>query len=383
MRGHGEVPLTGAQKKLLIEALTAAYPSYQKLAYMLELELDRNLAVLSADGPLDQVILSVIRQAEAQGWTDQLVTGAGFGNPGNPQLRDLILNGRLDNALAVRKAIDDPTGSVQDLFPQAGILGDGVGAELESLVNAAAGFQDVVGFATKLLEQASRVCYIPAVTADGRPSAGSGFLVGPDLVLTNHHVLADVIAGAAPPTSVSCVFDYHAMADGTVRRGTAFGLAESWLEASSPSSAVDVQSFPSGLPSPDELDYAVIRLAGAPGRATMPTDRRRGWADLFDQLPSATPGLPLLIIQHPDQAPMQLAIDTQGVLSVNANNTRLTYGVNTLGGSSGSPCYTFDLALVALHHSGRYASVPCNEGIPISTIARHLHDTGHTARLKY
>ena len=372
------VPLTGRQKKLLIEALTAAYPSYQQLAYMLELELDRNLATSSADGPLPQVILAVIRQAEAQGWTDQLVTGAALGNPGNPQLRDLITSGRLDLSLAVRKAIEEPTGPVQELFPQAGVLG----ADLERVVNSAAGFQNVVDFATRLLEQASRVCYIQAVTADGRPSAGSGFLVGPDLVLTNHHVLTDVVAGAAPPTSVSCVFDYHIRADRTLDRGTAFRLAENWLEAASPPSAVDLKSLPTGLPAPDELDYAVIRLAGAPGRATMPTGRERGWADLFAQPPSVTPGLPLLIIQHPAQAPMQLAIDTEGVLAVNANNTRLTYGVNTLGGSSGSPCFTFDLALVALHHSGRYTTVPCNEGIPISAIARHLRDSGHAARLK-
>jgi hypothetical protein len=191
-------------------------------------------------------------------------------------------------------------------------------------------------------------------------------------VLTNHHVLTDVLAGTAAPSSVSCVFDYHVRADSTLNRGTAYGLAGNWLEAASPPSAADLSADSTAIPSPDELDYALIRLAGAAGAATVPTGRERGWVDVFAEPPPVKPGLPLLIIQHPAEKPMQLAIDTAGVLTVNSNNTRLTYGVNTLGGSSGSPCFSFDLELVALHHSG---SAMSNEGIPISAIARHLRDT--------
>lgn len=67
------------------------------------------------------------------------------------------------------------------------------------------------------------------------------------------------------------------------------------------------------------------------------------------------------------------------MLSVNANRTRLTHRVNTEPGSSGSPCLTFDLKLVALHHHG---DARRNESIPIATIAEHLRHTGHAVLLE-
>jgi len=77
-----------------------------------------------------------------------------------------------------------------------------------------------------------------------------------------------------------------------------------------------------------------------------------------------------------------LAIDSRGVLDLNPNRTRVRYEVNTLHGSSGAPCLTFDLELAALHHSGsRDRVVKRNEGIPIATIAAHLQAGGHAADL--
>ena len=73
---------------------------------------------------------------------------------------------------------------------------------------------------------------------------------------------------------------------------------------------------------------------------------------------------------------MKLAMSDTGVGAVVGDGTRLTYEVNTERGSSGSPCLTFDLRLVALHQSGHPRS---NVGVPISTIAAHLGDAGRTA----
>jgi Effector-associated domain 1/Trypsin-like peptidase domain len=375
-------PLTGPQKAQLIAALSAAYPDYLSLAFMFGTELERNLPEYAAPGPLPMVLFQVIGHAEAQGWTDQLVTGAELGNPGNPQLRQLLASGLLDHAMAVRRALAEPTGAVQDLLPQAGILGDGVGGALEHVVKIAVGFQDLVPYATRLLELASRVCCIGVVTATGVRSSGTGFLVGPDLVLTNHHVLRDAIACPDVPSGVQCIFDYHIRADSTTDFGTRVGLASKWLEAASPPSDVDTLSDPVGPPGSDQLDYALIKLAGEPGLALMPDGRRRGWLDVLAAPPAVTIGLPLLIVQHPEEHPLKLALDTDGVLGVNANHTRLTYGVNTLGGSSGSPCFTFNLELVALHHAGSRAfAVKRNEGIPIAAVAKHLRDGGHAVKL--
>ena len=41
--------------------------------------------------------------------------------------------------------------------------------------------------------------------------------------------------------------------------------------------------------------------------------------------------------QHPEGTPLKLALDTEAVISLNANNTRVLYSTNTEPGSSGSP----------------------------------------------
>jgi hypothetical protein len=366
--------LTGAQMKELASALMSAYPSYQALQQMLAYEVDRNLAMYSGREPLPDVVFNLVSAAEAEGWTDKLVTGAVFGNPGNPRLKRWAAGGLVDRAMATSRALQEPTeAGAQALLPQAGLLADGTGATLERIVKAAVGFQDIVPYASALLEQAARVCSISVVTIAGR-SAGTGFLVGPDLVLTNHHVLADLIDNGAPASGTTCVFDYRVTGQGTVDRGTEFGLAPDWLVASSPPSAIDLQPAPVDLPSADELDYALVRLNGEPGRSLLPDGRERGWIELLATPPTITERMPLLIIQHPHEHPMKLAVDTDGVLGVNANRTRVMYSVNTLGGSSGSPCFTFDLALVALHHAAMATSAKRNEGVPIATIADHLRD---------
>ena len=86
--------------------------------------------------------------------------------------------------------------------------------------------------------------------------------------------------------------------------------------------------------------------------------------------------------RHPEGNPLKLAIDTDGVLAVNANGTRVRYGVNALGGSSGAPCLTFDLQLAAVHHSGsKDRTVKRIEGVPVSAIAAHLREGGQAALL--
>jgi hypothetical protein len=371
--------LNGAQKKALIAALMSAYPDYGELDYMLDTEVNRKLANYTRPARLPIVVHELIKYAEAEGWTDQLVTGARMGSPGNPELKELLESGFLNRTTAVRRALDDPTGEgVQALLPAAAIL-DGERTRLERVVKSAVGFRDVPVFASALMEQAARVCSIRVVSATRR-SAGTGFLVGPDLVLTNHHVVRDMIDGVASPTGIECVFDYRVTPQRTVDHGIRYPLADDWLVASSPPSAVDEQADPVGLPGDDELDYALIRLNGQPGRATDAGGRERGWIDLLAEPPALADGVPLLILQHPWGHPIKLAEDTEGVRGVNANRTRVSYGVNTLPGSSGSPCFTYDLKLVALHHAEGTTHTG-NEGIPIATIAAHLRATPHAALL--
>lgn len=382
----GDTRLDGSKRERLRIALAKAYPSFDEFALMLSEKLDLNLHDLASDKlRLALVVSKAIEHAAAHGWIDRLVTAGFLGNPGNPALRRLIHTGFCDEAYAMLAAIDDPTGSVTRLWPHAGLLTDLVddgsgdadrpwsGTTLERIFRRTSAFQDVLPFTSRLLSAAGRVCQV-RVGSGG----GTGFLVGPDLVLTNHHVVEDVINGQVPRSGVRCVFDHLVDDAGRVQEGVGFELTGEggWLVASSPPSEVDEQVHPTRPPTTGELDYALIRLAEPAGRSRSLDGRERGWLSLLGGPPVITPGLPLLIVQHPLGLPMKLAISETGVGAVVGRGTRVTYKANTARGSSGSPCLTFDLQLVALHQSG---GPEHNVGIPISTIAAHYGVVGPPA----
>jgi hypothetical protein len=210
-----------------------------------------------------------------------------------------------------------------------------------------------------------RVCQIRA-----RQSVGSGFLVSPDILLTNQHVIEDVTAAS----DVQVTFDHRTLNERDMS-GVAHKLHDEWLLASSPPSQVDLVDPKPREATVQELDFAFLRLASAPGHARLNGDEERGWLK-----PSRTPApfvenSTIAILQHPHAGPLRLALETQSVIGVNTARTRARYRTRTEAGSSGAPCFDIDWQLVALHHSGdpdfeRRAKY--NEGIPIDTIAAAL-----------
>lgn len=205
-------------------------------------------------------------------------------------------------------------------------------------------------------------------------AAGTGFLVGPDLVLTNWHVVA-AAKEANNLDKLTCRFDYQRLENGTRQQGTAVALHADGCIDSSPFSPAELTQNPdTPLPTPDQLDYALLRLAKPMG-----SENTRGWIDMTKAAGTLSSGAPLLIVQHPDGAPMKLALDTDSIIKYNGNNTRLRYATNTESGSSGSPCFTMDWELVALHHFGDPAwnNVPqYNQGIPILLIRDRINSNG-------
>jgi hypothetical protein len=189
--------------------------------------------------------------------------------------------------------------------------------------------------------------------------------------MTNYHVVAPLLSGLVAPGAARLRFDYRRRSDGgAVRPGTEFGLAAQWLAFAAPPGPAD------GEPGAGDLDVAVLRLEQPAGE--LPIGRsdaladspRRGWLDTVAP-DGLVPDSPLLILQHPQGAPLKLAFGT--VLSVNAERTRLRHSVNTLPGSSGSPCLSAGLELVALHHAGDPNFAPghrptYNAAVPIAAI---------------
>src|SRR5262249_53345593 len=149
-----------------------------------------------------------------------------------------------------------------------------------------------------------------------------------DLVLTNYHVLEATIEGKVPSRAIACRFDYKVLSDGSRSEGVVAALRDAdWSVDFSRYSRGDADDQPDReLPSIDELDYALVRLPRPVGNE--PVDRRagagappRGWVEFPAAQPPLDAGMPLLIVQHPDGSPLQLAFDTDSIISVNGNGT--------------------------------------------------------------
>jgi hypothetical protein len=146
----------------------------------------------------------------------------------------------------------------------------------------------------------------------------------------------------------------------------------------SPYSAAEKTGKPDNpLPTLEELDYALLRLSIRVGEQQV-EGAPRGWIALPKAVLPLPADAPILIVQHPEGAPMKLALDTQAVIGLNGNGTRIRYRTNTDPGSSGSPVFTMDWDLVALHHYGdpNWQNALFNQGVPIELIRQRIIKDG-------
>lgn len=360
--------LSGQQYRQLTEALLDAFPSKSSLAQMVRFRLEKNLDAIAIGDALRDIVFLLIQKAEAEGWTLHLICAARESNPGNPTL----LAFSQEFGLASTEKSE---------------------RELERVIEPTIDFFDVAGWRARLGRIETQVCRIEINSYPHR-IYGTGFLVAPDIVMTNYHVMKAVLAGTQGRTSSSSFsprasdvvlrFDYKKSADGIViSSGNEFRLIEDdWLIDESLNNSADE------LPRPDELDYVLLRVKGSPGNHPVgsgaePDAPPRGWIEIPRETYDFQPDTPLFILQHPQGAPLKLAIETKAIIELNENRTRVKYKTNTERGSSGSPCFNQYWQLVALHHSGDPNFDPdhkpeYNEGIPISAIRELLERRGLT-----
>jgi hypothetical protein len=312
--------------------------------------LDRDVnSYAPISGSYDDMVFAVVDGANGEGWAAELAVKAVETVPGNPKLADAAE--QLGFTVVTRQ-------------------------RLEQVTNQLNLFLDVQLTISKLNVLQHRVCRVEIPASQNKTIYGTGFLIGPDLLMTNYHVVEAVIKGeqnkttaqgvSAKAADVRCRFDYKRLDNYDINEGTVYTFASQWLLDSSPFHPTD----------PNQLDYAVIRLKGTPG--TDPISAAEGTIGDprgFIAMPSYEypfdKNSPVWILQHPDKLPMKLAIDTTGVVELKADRSRVTYTTNTEGGSSGSPCFNQLLEPIALHHSGdpNFPDMPkVNEGIPLSTI---------------
>ena len=341
----------------------ALYTGYTKktLEQMLRTRLAIDLDDIVGDGPMKDMAFDLLGTAEREGWGIDLIREAYQFNPRNAELLKVYQKYGLSPEVSGQAAG----------VPDAG---------LEKTIKDRLPTFDFAVWREKMTLVEGRVCRIEI---DGR-AAGTGFLVGADAVMTNYHVLRSVLVGTTAAAKVNCRFDYKVLADGSRVEGISVGLAVDWNLDSSPNSAAELTATPdTPPPTPEELDYALVRLARRLGDEPVTPKGgveapRRGWLPISAGSPVFVAKMPLMIAQHPDGKPLKLAVDTESVIAVNAAGNRVRYATNTEAGSSGSPVFDFDWNLVALHHLGdpAYDHPPTyNQGVPIDRIRTRLMKT--------
>lgn len=222
---------------------------------------------------------------------------------------------------------------------------------------------------------------------------GSGFLVGPDLVMTNFHVIVDYLEENGevggemtyrPKQGVGgehifCFFDYTAAPKPDVPpksyRGVVVkAVAKDWLvwaRAALPGDGVRPRRTAAEVGR--KLDYAIIRLERPMGRSF---SRRsggapRGWIELNRNAEGGAFRPRIILMQHPDGRP--LLHDVGEFDSFDSSETRVRYTLNAARGSSGGAAINKNGQLYALHNARvLYESRPLNQGIRITKILDDL-----------
>jgi hypothetical protein len=235
-------------------------------------------------------------------------------------------------------------------------------------------FMDVSRLGGALSARAACVC---RVEIGGQPY-GTGFLVGPDIVLTSHFIVRTLIEHPTLASAARLRFDFFREGD-QIKPGIGFELAPDWLLDASPPGAVDLSPHPLlECSREDELNYALLRVSDLPGLISSRTGhgRPRGWLPLTDD-GTLDPDAPLFILHHPKGGPMQVSMNMSSIIGVNPNGTRVRYRTNTHAGSAGAPCFDVHWNLAAIHQgtdpAGTYTY---NDGIPVTAIRKLLQARG-------
>ena len=127
------------------------------------------------------------------------------------------LGTRIDELLGAQPVLEPGTGDPDELPDPKGGGWKGFGSErlVVSGVDTLLG----IAFLCVGLERSRSVCRLTA-TFGHKPVHGTASLIGPDLLLTNHHVLHDWEGGDRPATTVEAWFDYELDHAGQTRQLT-------------------------------------------------------------------------------------------------------------------------------------------------------------------
>lgn len=178
---------------------------------------------------------------------------------------------------------------------------------------------------------------------------GSGFLINQNILLTNHHVLAD----EATATSAEAIFNFQLDRNGRDASTQSFRLSPGEFFLSSKSD-----------------DWTAVKIDG---------EANATWGRLSLSTTPAVKDQHVNIIQHPGGQPKQVALYNNLVQFT--DSTCIQYLTDTMNGSSGSPVFNSGWEVVAIHRAGGWLREPNspsnrqyfrNEGTPIEIVRKRL-----------
>lgn len=203
-----------------------------------------------------------------------------------------------------------------------------------------------IAFLKQGLEVARSVAYV-GVRFNNERWSGTGFLVAPNLLLTNNHVLPrqELLS------STLFRFNYEENFSGEAQQ------------------TFEYRAELNGIFHTNQiLDYTLVQIESEPGKEW-------GWLPLISRNISLKSRIN--IIQHPQGQPKQIALQNNFIEYIGGNV--IQYITSTLPGSSGSPVFDDSWEVVALHHAGGQIPEPTtqkryfrNEGILIESVFNDL-----------
>lgn len=378
------------RQRSVIEALEDAYREPRAFDEMLNARLPDKL-VVPPTRKAETLASRAVEAADREGWLMDLVVNARYSRPAS---------------LGLARVADEMEVGVQLPQPE-GVDKIASHFSLPKLLRWR--FQRVIGrddiglgdpWRKKMASLEPCVCRVEI----NYVASGTGFLVGPDLVLTAYHVLFssddDERKRAEILRKTTCRFDYVER-DERIFSGTLYRLSQqNPCVAFEPPSLADLNEA-LGDPSVLESDFILLRLDKSAGKeplggASAPDPLRdsagmpetgapvRGWISYAcnnalsrDDLQSEL----VWVLQHPKSGVLKQSIGR--VLSVIRSGVRINHDADTEDGSSGAPCFSLHtMQLIGMHQAT--ATVPDPPGqrrrpinraigiLAVATLSRHL-----------
>jgi len=315
-------------------------------------------ALAKPDDPDLTAVIKVLKAASSapQPWWGLIVAQARNVFPSDPDLLEFAVNANLGSVIERNQS-------------------EGENADINGDI-----------WSERLGEIESCIC---RVESSGGLFRGTGVLVGPSLVLTSYHVVADFLTGRKATNELSVRFDLKATTDGTlIDPGKIYSVpASDWFVDYTPFDKAHMASSLREEPS-DELDYALIRIDGTPGEDPIGGNTRdsrsvrRGWLAPPPHNEGELKSSALYVVQYTVEGMLKVILKTGISISPNASNNRILYELETAAGSSGAPCFDENWNWIAIHQGADplyfdMDSKPSNgTGTPVGKILEHLRSIG-------